>query len=103
MGDSDKDISNVRRSVPIKMYKERKESNICESNTGLPKGFIPIRVNMIKSPGDYQKCIKCEERITISSSIITCNQIKKTKTKITNHIKPDSRNTPVQKKESYNL
>mgnify|MGYP001431106602 FL=1 len=96
MGGSKKEIKNDRRSVPIILHKEREE---CKSNLNLPEGFIPIKVNMIKSPGDYQKCIKCEERITISTSIMTTKQMIK-KNEITDQIKSEkSLNIPVQKVE----
>ena len=94
MGGSKKEIKNDRRSVPIVLHKEREEWN---SNSNLPEGFIPIKINMIKSPGDYQKCINCEERITISTSIMTTKQMIK-KNEITDQIKSEkSLNIPVQK------
>ena len=100
MGDSIKEIKNVRRIEPIALHREREEIDVCKSHFNLPEGFIPIKVNMIKSPEDYQKCIKCEERqITISTSIMTRKQMK-TKNEITDKIRSaKSLNIPVHKKE----
>ena len=96
MGGSKKEIKNDRRSVPIVLHNERGE---WKSNSNLPEGFIPIKINMIKSPGDYQKCINSEERITISTSIMTTKQMIK-KNEITDQIKSEkSLNIPVQKIE----
>ena len=96
MGGSKKEIKNDRRSVPIVLHKEREE---WKSNSNLPEGFIPIKINMIKSPGDYLKCINFEERITISSSIMTTKQMIK-KNEITDQIKSEkSLSIPVQKME----
>ena len=97
MGGSKKEIKNDRRSVPIVLHNKEREE--WKSNSNLPEGFIPIKINMIKSPGDYQKCINCEERITISTSIMTTKQMIK-KNEITDQIKSEkSLNIPAQKME----
>ena len=97
MGGSKKEIKNDRRSVPIVLHNKEREE--WKSNSNLPEGFIPIKINMIKSPGDYQKCINCEERITISTSIMTTKQMIK-KNEITDQIKSEkSFYIPVQKME----
>ena len=97
MGGSKKEIKNDRRSVPIVLHNKEREE--WKSNSNLPEGFIPIKINMIKSSGDYQKCIKCEERITISTSIMTTKQMIK-KNEITDQIKSEkSLYIPVQKME----
>ena len=65
----------------------------CPPQSNLPKGFIPIKINMLRSPGDYQQCIQCEERITISTSIMTQKQM----TRINDQMESDhSCNIPVQ-------
>ena len=97
MEGSKKEIKNDRRSVPIVLHNKEREE--WKSNSNLPEGFIPIKINMIKSPGDYQKCINCEERITISTSIMTTKQMIK-KNEITDQIKSEkSLSIPVQKME----
>ena len=94
MADSIEEIKNVKRIVPIVSHKEKEELKFCKSHLSLPEGFIPIKVNMIKSDEDYEKCIKCEDKITISTSIMTRKQI--IKNEITDKIKSEkSLNNPV--------
>ena len=94
MADSIEEIKNVNRIVPIVSHKEKEELKFCKSHLSLPEGFIPIKVNMIKSDEDYEKCIKCEDRITISTSIMTRKQI--IKNEVTDQIKSEkSLNNPV--------
>ena len=90
----------MRRIVPIDLHKEREEMKFCKSHFNLPEGFIPIKINVIKSTEDYQKCIKSEEQqITISTSIMTRKQMKM-KNEITDEIKSEKfLNNPVNKKE----
>ena len=86
MGGSKKEIKNDRRSVPIVLHNKEREE--WKPNSNLPEGFIPIKINMIKSPGDYQKCINCEERIITSTSIMTTKQMIK-KNEITDQIESE--------------
>ena len=86
--------------VPIVLQEEggnqkqaRGNVESCPSKSNLPKGFIPIKINMLRSPGDYQQCIQCEERITISTSITTQKQM----TRINDQMQTDhSCSIPVQ-------
>ena len=89
MEDSKEEIKNVKRIVPIVSHKEREELKFCKSHLSLPEGFIPIKVNMIKSHEEYQKCIKCEDKITILTSIMTRKQIIKNENEITDQIKSE--------------